>query len=226
MNCWICGAPGDSREHKTKKSDLKAVFGHPSQKTPLYYNDASSKNRIIGGLNANLLKSSARMCSVCNSTRTQPYDRAWEKLSHVLRQQHGLRPGFRIRGDHIFRSDTRRGMLAIHLYFVKLFGCHIVSTAAKIDLIPFQNAILSNVAHRNVHLKFGCTQKGLVGTTDLELAIDADTGDCAFCVWSYVIEGIAVLVMYARPGEKRDGLLGSWHPNSGKNSLLMADFVH
>lgn len=29
--CWICGEDATTGEHKTKKSDLKSVFGVPTQ---------------------------------------------------------------------------------------------------------------------------------------------------------------------------------------------------
>jgi hypothetical protein len=37
--CWICGGLATTGEHKTKKSDLRDVFGKdpPTQAVPSYY---------------------------------------------------------------------------------------------------------------------------------------------------------------------------------------------
>ena len=50
LNCWICGAPATSGEHKTKRSDLQAVFGRPTQAAPLFVHDHKPKNRRVGSL--------------------------------------------------------------------------------------------------------------------------------------------------------------------------------
>jgi hypothetical protein len=38
--CWICNLnEANSGEHKTKRSDLLAVFGKPTQEAPFHYSD-------------------------------------------------------------------------------------------------------------------------------------------------------------------------------------------
>jgi hypothetical protein len=82
--CWICNGPADSGEHKTKKSDLKAAFGKPTQDQPFYYHDNSGKNRPVKSLDAKFLKSPDRICQECNDARTQPHDFAWQTLSEFF----------------------------------------------------------------------------------------------------------------------------------------------
>ena len=56
--CWICKKnKADSGEHKTKRSDLLAVLGKPSQDQPFYYHDQAKRNRAVGSLDAKILKS-------------------------------------------------------------------------------------------------------------------------------------------------------------------------
>ena len=50
--CWICGDAATTGEHKTKRSDLRSVFGIPTQSNPLYLHDAERRNRRVGSLDA------------------------------------------------------------------------------------------------------------------------------------------------------------------------------
>ncbi len=51
--CWICKKnKADSGEHKTKRSDLLAVRGKPSQQEPLFYHDLHKRNQPAGSLGA------------------------------------------------------------------------------------------------------------------------------------------------------------------------------
>ena len=49
-------------------------------------------------------------------------------------------------------------------------------------------------------------------------------GKTRFVSWFYDLPHVWVLVMFAEPGERRDGLVGAWHPSSGDKVLTMADF--
>ncbi|MGA8493986.1 MAG: hypothetical protein WB764_00795, partial [Xanthobacteraceae bacterium] len=69
--CWICNHDeADSGEHKTKRSDLLAVLGNPTQEEPFYYSDLERLNRPVGSLDAKILKAPIRICAECNTTRT------------------------------------------------------------------------------------------------------------------------------------------------------------
>jgi hypothetical protein len=67
--CWICGDAATTGEHKTKRSDLRSVFGVPTQSNPLYLHDAAQRNRRIGSLDAKVLKSPGRICPALCSSR-------------------------------------------------------------------------------------------------------------------------------------------------------------
>jgi hypothetical protein len=121
--CWICNLnEANSGEHKTKRSDLLAVFGSPTQEQPFFYHDLEEANRHVKSLKAKILKSPVRICAHCNSTRTQPHDRAWERMSDWLRKRRSpLKVGGLVRGNRIFPQSTRKQMRNVHLYFLKLF---------------------------------------------------------------------------------------------------------
>lgn len=222
--CWICGDDATTREHRTKRSDLRDVFGTPLQAKPLYLHNAKTKNRPIRSLKAKVLKSPSLICANCNNTRTQPHDRAWEQMSESLRTRIRANAlGAVVRANKIFRYDTTREMRNVHLYFVKLFGCHILEAEIPIDVVTFSNAILNEKACPYVYLKFG-RSPSMTGMSDIEAEMRASDGSCAFATWFYLLEGLAVNVMFAADGEKRDGLIDAWHPRGGTNKLIVADF--
>lgn len=227
--CWICGDNAMTREHRTKRSDLRDVFGTPTQAEPLYLHNAKTRNRPIRSLNAKVLKSPSLICASCNNTRTQPHDRAWERMSKSLRtriQANAL--GAVVRANRIFQRDTAREMRNVHLYFVKLFGCHVLEGAIPIDVATFSNAILNEKACPYVYLKFGrdrsLNDNAMAGMSDIEAEMRNSDGSCAFATWLYCLEGLAVNVMFAADGEKREGLIDAWHPRFGTNKLVVADF--
>ena len=68
-----------------KRSDLAAVLGAPTQDQPFYFHDLERRNKPVKSLDAKILKAPIRICAECNTTRTQPHDRAWEQMSARLR---------------------------------------------------------------------------------------------------------------------------------------------
>jgi hypothetical protein len=228
--CWICDKnKADSGEHKTKRSDLLAVLGTPTQSEPFYYHDLHKANRPVGSLDAKILKSPVRICAYCNSTRTQPHDRAWETMSDRLRSRR-LAVGQFVRCNRIFGYCTKREMLNVHLFFLKLFGCMIAEAKANghdvpIPLEPFSDAIMTGRPHAEVHLEFG-KHDGIVGRSDLHCWM-VDPGKSVLAAWLYELDTIAMSVIYAQAGrfEQRRPV---WHPRSRSNTkrFRIADFIY
>ena len=228
MKCWICGDEGNTGEHMIKRSDLASVFGKPTQNAPFYLHDTKRRNRNLGSLDNRRLKSPSRICARCNNDRTQPYDRAWEQLSSALRTRNlPIGPRAIVRANRIFRYNTRKQMLDVHLFFVKLFGCHIVTGDIPIDISSFATAILERRHHPCVYLKFGLVprvgDKPIAGMSDIEAALTPD-GSCAFATWFYEVDNLAVNVMFAVDGEDRQGMVDAWHPQFGTNKLTISGF--
>lgn len=119
-------------------------------------------------------------------------------------------------------------MQNVHLYFIKLFGCHIKEAGIPIDLKTFANAILNEKAHPQVYLKFGRISSpvgtAMAGSTDIDTAQLPD-GSCAFASWFYEIGELAINIMFAIDGEERQGLVGAWHPKFGTNKLRFEDLM-
>ena len=227
MKCWICGDEGaDTREHRTKASDLRSVFGVPTQGDPLYLHTAQRRNIKVGSLKADVLKFKHRICLSCNSARTQPHDRAWELLSAALRSRNlSISPGQTLRFNRIFPHDTRREMCNVHLYFVKVFGCQIADGDIPIDIAPFARAILEEKPHPNLYLSFGrmaALPTSIAGASDVHAELL--NGQVAFTSWFYQIDDLSVNVMFAVPGEQRQGLANAWHPSLDAKRLTFKAF--
>jgi hypothetical protein len=227
--CWICNRnEANSGEHKTKRSDLLAVLGAPTQTSPFYYSDLELLNRPVGSLDAKILKSPVRICADCNTARTQRHDFAWERVSDWLRRRHPrLKVGDRVRGNRIFRHHTCREMTNVHLFFLKLFGCMICEAKANghevpIDIVPFSNAIMSGRPHSEVYLQFGKCD-GVIGRTDLH-CWKTDRGS-VLAGWLYELDTIAVSVMFAQAGRWTPSA-DNWHPLSGSNRFRVVDFQY
>ena len=226
--CWICGHPANTHEHRTKASDLRSLFGLPAQDDPIYFHTVKRKNFRVGSLKAPVLKFTNRICVRCNSSTTQPHDFAWQRFSEALRARvPPIAPGSYIRPSRIFPYNSRRAMLNVHLYFLKIFGCQILEGNIQIDTMPFANAILKGQPHPNVYLAFGPAPSGLparlAGSSDVNVAML--NGLCAFATWLYHVGNLWVNVMYAIDGERRDGLVDAWHPRFGFKRIPMKDFV-
>lgn len=113
----------------------------------------------------------------------------------------------------------------MHLYFTKLTGCHLTEAGLKFDQAALAKSIVTGKPNPYVHLKFGISRSGLLlGMSDLKAATLAPDSLLAFAVWIYSLETLVVHVMYAIAGKSREGLVNSWHPKSGSNRFVLADF--
>ena len=232
MKCWICGLEeAATREHLAKASDLKAVFGKPSQRKPLFFS-ASGRSGIprrrnfpIGSLKADTLKFAHRICLTCNSSRTQPYDYAWEHCSGELRAAiPRLLAKGSFRANWLFSYDTRRAMRCVHMYFTKLFGCLVVEGKIPIDTAPLAEVITSGQPHPYLYIAFGhlAMPVNMVGGSDVHTALLEGKVACA--TWFYNVGDLAVNVIYALPGEQPQGLKVAWHPRMGAQRLPFTRF--
>ncbi|MEE8057611.1 MAG: hypothetical protein V3T17_07230 [Pseudomonadales bacterium] len=221
--CWICSNPATTGEHRTKASDLKSEFGKISQKSPLYLNSKNKRNVKINSIKkSSELKYNSPLCPNCNNARTASHDNAWLAVSKNLRARKNLSKGSIIKLEKIFPGTVKDGMLKVHLFFVKQFGCAIQDLCIPIDIKEFSEAILNETAHPKVHISFGASNGQITGSSDVELmSID---GCCVFATWFYVIGEIAVNVMFAEPSENRQGLINSWHPSTVIKRMKLAEY--
>lgn len=223
MKCWICGDEGTTREHKTKASDLRALFPIVTQKSPLFLHTDQKTNQKVGSIKADKFKFDALICANCNNSRTSSYDRAWECLSNFLRGRRPLiKKGDIISLHQVFPGSVTSSMLDVHIYFVKLFGCAIIEHREPIDIAPFAEAILQHKPHPNVYLSFWPDLEMGTGLSNMET--DNVDGKCVYATWFYIVEPISVNVMYAAPNECRQGLIHAWHPRNTSMHLQIGGY--
>lgn len=221
MKCWICGNEGTTREHKTKASDLRALYSGVTQKHPIFLHADHKRNQKVGSVKSDRLKFNALICPHCNNSRTSANDKAWENLSKYLRERRlPIKKGDNIWLHKVFPGSVSRSMLDVHLYFVKLFGCAIVEHKVPIDIEPFAEAILDQKPHPKVFLAFGSSSNMGTGLSNME-TVNID-GRCVYATWFYLVGPIAVNVMCAEPSEKRKGLINSWHPSTLSKCVRVA----
>jgi hypothetical protein len=225
MSCWICGAEADSGEHMIKATDLRALFGHVDQRSPLFMHTDLRRNLPVPGIKSNLLKHKARLCSRCNNELTQKHDRAWTALSQYLQARTPpIRPGMKVRLCDIFPGKVSRSMLDVHLYFVKLFGCIATEHAIPLPIGEFSSAIRSGQAHPHVWISIGTSfhrpEINHAGCTEVQAA--KLNGKVVFAIWTYFLGHVDVNIMYSLPGQRRRGLVDAWNPATAHKALTIA----
>lgn len=228
MKCWICGKSGNTGEHLIKASDLKSYFGHVDQKAPLFFHTSEKKNIPVGSIKkSKRLKSNALICNHCNSSVTQPYDRAWEQLSNYLRAnwEEVTNPG-KVKLTKVFPGNVRKSLVYVHLYFVKLFGCRIVEDGVPIDISSFQTALLRSKSQKNIYLAIGPRPGNIdhkyAGLTPVQsLNIN---GDSAFATWLYMIDQIAVNIIYVTKYRHPNVMENTFHPDNFTINIKIKEF--
>jgi hypothetical protein len=144
--CWICGAPANSAEHKIKKADLVRNYGkgpYLGPSAPVHVQ--GEKVTFVQGPGSTTLKYRPSLCHECNTTGTQPYDRAYDHfISWVFKNErlvlHRRFINFRdVYGESF--GDCQRNLFK---YFVKSFGCQLRDSSLPVpvdltDLLPKTN---------------------------------------------------------------------------------------
>ncbi|MFZ3018909.1 MAG: hypothetical protein WA056_10690 [Gallionella sp.] len=215
MKCWICGCEKMTGEHIPKASTMRDLFGSVTQQRPLYHSSAHRRNRRMQSINSELIKYQV-LCGQCNSTMTQPYDRAWDVFWSFLNENgDAFNADTAIRFYRIFGYGARNEMLNLHLYAVKLFGCVAAEFSIPLDIAEMADAISHRRPYPNIYVGLGkrtwLTSMKVAGPSDVWADLDC-TGRCVFAVWFLAIGEWEFQFIYAVPGQKRDGMTDTWNP--------------
>ena len=222
--CWICHSPANSAEHMVKKSDLRSVFGQVTQRRPLIKDSETHKNILIPGANSRLIKFKPSLCSICNNTRSQPHDRAWERLSGDLRSRRPLlKAGDRIPMKEVFPGSVKESLESVHLYFLKLFGCYAVEYGIPLPLAHFGLCILNKVPYPHVYITFVSMASVSSGEDVVVGDITTITNDkqVVAASWYYCVGAIGIHIEYSLPGHPRLQAKRGWHPESINTYIRM-----
>lgn len=223
MRCWICGSAAMTGEHIVKASTMRDLFGEVTQQRPLYHSDARRRNRRMQSVDSKLVKLSV-LCARCNSSLTQPFDRAWDIFWMYLTENcSSLKTGDFIRRYRVFDYNARHEMLNLHLYAVKLFGCVAAEFSVPLDLVGMADAIKHMRPYQNVY--FGVGKRAwlpslkMAGPSNLDTLQD-EAKKCVFAVWFLTIGAWEFQFIYAVPGQRRDGMADTWNPLQSRRIRL------
>lgn len=199
--CWICGDPANSAEHMIKATDLRSMFPNVTNQNPFFMHPTEKPNIAVPGVDSNRIKYSKTICAYCNNSRTQPHDRAWDKLSMGLRSgKFEIKKGRNLPLTEIFGDSARTEMGNVYRYLLKLFGCHCAEYEAPLPLVEIGCAILANQQHPNITISFFAVPP----TTDKcvacigELKAIRNSQDKVVCAaYWFGIESFGVLIQYS-----------------------------
>lgn len=146
--CWICGAPADSREHKFKRTDVTRAGGDWSLgERPSLLNDKGLS--LIQGSDSKKVKFGKVLCTPCNTTISQPWDKAYEVFSDwIVNAAASLMTMEALDFGKIFGATYQYDVLNLLKYLLKHFGCqlsdrdytiptNLPELLARDDLAPF-----------------------------------------------------------------------------------------
>jgi hypothetical protein len=114
-------------------------------------------------------------------------------------------------------------MLDVHLFFLKLLGCHTVEYNVPLPVAEFGLCIRNSVAHPYVYLAF-------VAIHPARRPVDLMVGDIqalnvgartVAASWFYIVGRLGVHVGYIEPGHPRFHHHRGWHPDQVGNVIRM-----
>lgn len=186
MPCWICGAPANSKEHRLKKSDIVRAYGrggYKGQKRPVHVKNGQVSS--FQGPSAERLKYAPSLCHECNTTRTQPFDKAYDQLiSWVLENEDEVLRTRKVDFARVYGEQCRENQIQLYKYFVKSFGCRLVDAGFEVPenlvkLFPLDeftsNLCITFLVHEDVLVMPAEDRYGFIGKSDLVVS-DAASG--------------------------------------------------
>jgi hypothetical protein len=93
-----------------------------------------------------------------------------------------------------------------------------------VDVASLAKALVDGRPHPRIYLAFGefPMPVEMVGGSDVQTVLM--DGQVAFVSWFYQVGNLAVNVMYALDGERRDGLQAAWQPRMGAKRIHFETF--
>jgi hypothetical protein len=223
MLCWICGEPADTGEHLIKATDVREIFPHITTHTPLHRRKGVEPPNIVQGVQSSKLKFQSRLCGECNNERTQPHDKSWEALATFLRNRiPAIESGDVVDPAEAFQAGFRPGMLGVHLFFAKHFGCLIGDSDAPIDRSVLADAILNTKPIPHLYLSFiAIKTPGLAAEAIVTPLCTISLADVQATTYHYFVGRIAVQVVLAPCIERNINKLQLWNPADGIESITL-----
>jgi hypothetical protein len=122
--CWWCGAQSPlSAEHKFTRTDLRRVRGEDEGK--LSWLGSGRVREIRSDKKSGVVRFGKSLCRSCNDTRSQPFDRAYDRCAEYLWARPLWNPR-RIDLRTMFPEGRRADAANLGRYVVKHLACRMV----------------------------------------------------------------------------------------------------
>jgi len=224
MDCWMCGLPADTAEHKIKKALLVELYGsgtYAGANAMSHVKDGEVRN--VQGPGSELVKYATCLCSTCNNDRSQPFDRAYDRFcQYVIGHEAEIVSRRVIDFANVYGEDSFPSeQTNLYKYLVKLFGCDLASNSLPVpkdlkellDKEHFKTKLRITFAVNEDKLVFGGARHCPAGIGEMNFwPADAQVGDERSYAWSTYFSFLHIYFWYAM---SPSGPLGSaWTANS------------
>ncbi|EIA0766996.1 hypothetical protein O1B10_001519 [Vibrio cholerae] len=183
MKCWICPQDAISREHIIKKSDIVRFYGRaPYKGIRGLAHVKAGKITSIQGPDSKKIKYNPSLCHHCNTTLTQPFDRAYDVfVDYVFRNEQEIIRKRYIDFADVYGDDFDAQQCDLFRYFAKSFGCRLADIQISVpsDVVnilkvrPFETALSINFCiNTDVLLLPKSVRDGFIGKGDLVASLD------------------------------------------------------
>jgi hypothetical protein len=206
--CWICGAPANSREHKIKRSDLVRRYGRQSFQSlgGMMHFLAGEANEVQGPSDKRLTYAPL-ICSDCNGTKSQPWDKAYAQFERWVFEHSSetLKRRFILMEEVFGSNNFSAACPALYKYFVKAFGCRLVNSGMTVpddlvSLLPQSNfrtkLRLTFAVNKTVFLLEENDQENYLGLGDLIRMDSRSMGMMERYLWHMQIGWLRVWFFY------------------------------
>lgn len=158
--CWWCKKENITKEHKYKKTDLEREYfnkipSKSNQKIVLSStSDSSIISKYIQGSKSDSVKFKANLCKDCNGTKSQLFDRSYDKfIDFLVKYETKILTQSRISLSELYGDDWNQSTRNLIKYFVKNLGCTLTESNIKVptSLINFLDEKLN---YPNIELVF------------------------------------------------------------------------
>lgn len=176
--CWMCGSEANSSEHRLKKADIVRAYGpgpYSGAHRPMHVR--ASQLTKIQGPNSRAIKYAQFLCHTCNTTTSQPYDTAYDRLIEwILQNELTVLHRRFINFAEVFGADFSLRQLNLYKYFAKSFGCRLIEAKQVVpddvftlfDKEQFQTALrITFSVNEDVLAMPPADRRGFIGKSDL-----------------------------------------------------------
>lgn len=206
--CWICGAKSDSAEHRFKKADIVRAHGRgPYVGASALSHVRDGKASVVQGPSSKSLKYPPSLCRHCNTTYTQPFDRAYDALVSwtMANEEAVLRRRF-IDFEEVYGVGWEDSQRDLYKYFTKSFGCRLVDASYSVPrdlvellgLLTFRTRLRLTIAvNEDILLMSKSDRDGFIGKGDLFApAPNSASGSTDSFAWNEHVSWLTIFYWY------------------------------